>query len=74
MGTSALDAEPDLILEMPGDSFAPLTLTIGLSALFAGAVLRQWWLVGLGVLIAVAALVDWFWPRRIHASLEAAHD
>ena len=74
VGTSALDAEPDLILEMPGDSFAPLTLTIGLSALFAGAVLRQWWLVGLGVLIAVAALVDWFWPRRIHASLEAAHD
>ena len=71
VGTTPLDAEPDLILEMPGDSLAPFALTVGLTALFTGAVLSWWWLAALGGLGCVGALVDWFWPRRIHAGLEA---
>ena len=72
VGTSALDGEPNLILEMPGDSLAPLTLTVGLALAFTGAVLRQWWLVGLGGAVMIVALIDWFWPRRVHAGFEAA--
>ena len=71
VGTTPLDAEPDLILEMPGDSLAPFALTVGLTALFTGAVLSWWWLAALGGLGCVGALVDWFWPRRVHAGLEA---
>ena len=70
VATSPLDGTPDLILEMPGDSLAPFTLTVGLVGLFTGMVLLWWWLAGLGVLVIGAALVDWFWPRRIHAGLE----
>jgi hypothetical protein len=28
--------------------------------------------VALGVIIIAGALVDWFWPRRVHADMEAA--
>ena len=36
IGTSALDAVPDVILRMPGDSFAPLLLSLALAVAFAG--------------------------------------
>ena len=72
IATSPLDATPDLILEMPGDSLAPFTLTVGLSGLFTGMVLRQWWLVAIGAAVIVYAMIDWFWPRRVHAGLEKA--
>ena len=72
IATSPLDAVPDLILEMPGDSLAPFVLTVGLGGLFTGMVLRQWWLVALGAAVIVYAMVDWFSPRRVHAGLEAA--
>ncbi len=73
IATTPLDGEPDLILEMPGDSLAPFTLTLGLSALFTGALLHQWWLVAVGVIAVVVSLIDWFWPRRVHAGLDAAN-
>ncbi|WP_420605387.1 cytochrome c oxidase subunit I [Novosphingopyxis sp.] len=72
IATSPLDGEPDLILEMPGDSLAPFTLTIGMTLMFSGALLRQWWLVGVGLAAIVLSLVGWFWPRRVHAGLEKA--
>jgi cytochrome c oxidase subunit 1/cytochrome c oxidase subunit I+III len=74
IGTSALDGEPNLILEMPADSLAPAILALGLAVLFAGALLKAWWLAGAGGAICVGALLVWFWPRRVHADMpEAAH-
>jgi cytochrome c oxidase subunit I len=74
LGTSALDGQPNLILEMPADSLAPVILALGLSTLFAGALLKAWWLTGAGGGVCVGALLLWFWPRRTHANLpEAAH-
>jgi cytochrome c oxidase subunit 1/cytochrome c oxidase subunit I+III len=67
IGTTPLDGEPNLILEMPGDTLAPLALAIGLAIAFAGAVPHAWWLVGLGLAVCAAALLAWFWPRRVHA-------
>ncbi|RZL29598.1 MAG: cytochrome ubiquinol oxidase subunit I [Sphingomonas sp.] len=72
IGTSPLDGEPNLILEMPGDSLAPFALTIGMTLVFGGALLRQWWLVAVGIATIFIALVSWFWPRRQHAGLEKA--
>ncbi len=71
VGTSALDGEPNLILEMPTDTIAPFALAVGLSILFSGALFQAWWVAGLGVMACAAALVLWFWPRRVHADMEA---
>ena len=72
IATSPLDSEPNLILEMPGDSFAPFTLTAGMTLMFGGALFRQWWVVAAGCVIVIVSLLVWFWPRRVHAGLEKA--
>jgi cytochrome c oxidase subunit I len=64
IATSALDAAPDMILEMPQDSFAPLVLTAGLSVLFVGLLLKTWTVVAIGALFSAAGLLLWLWPRR----------
>jgi cytochrome c oxidase subunit 1/cytochrome c oxidase subunit I+III len=69
IGTTPLDAEIDLILEMPADTLAPLGLALGLALLFASALGHLWWGVGLGFVACAAALIVWFWPRRIHADM-----
>jgi cytochrome c oxidase subunit I len=63
IGTSALDGVPDMVLEMPEDSFAPVLLTLGLAVLFVGLLLKTWYAVGIGGAIATVALLSWFWPR-----------
>ncbi len=75
IATSPLDGAPELILQMPGDSLAPVSLAGGMSLIAVGAAVRLWVLVGLGALVCAAALAAWFWPRRAHAgddSLEPA--
>ena len=58
MATTAVDAQPDLILEMPEDSIAPLGLTVGAALFFAGLMLKLWWLVGLAAAVAALALLS----------------
>jgi cytochrome c oxidase subunit I len=72
IGTTALDAEPDIILEMPQDSFAPLLLAAGVSILFVGLLLKTWSITAPGVAIAAIALLLWLWPRRDLREREAA--
>jgi hypothetical protein len=74
IGTSALDAAPDMILEMPEDSYAPVLLTVGLSILFVGMLAKLWLVVGTGVVLIAAALVFWMWPRRQLLEREPVHD
>jgi heme/copper-type cytochrome/quinol oxidase subunit 1 len=64
IATSSLDAAPDMVLEMPADSFAPLLLAIGTSVIFVGLLLKHWSLTGLGGAVTVLALLAWLWPRR----------
>jgi hypothetical protein len=64
IGTSALDAEPDMILEMPEDSYAPVLVTVGLSILFVGLLCKAWAIVGVAIVVTAAALLFWMWPRR----------
>ena len=62
--TSALDAVPEMIAEMPEDTAAPLLLAIGLGVLFVGMLLKVWLTMGVGLLIGLIALLVWLWPRR----------
>jgi cytochrome c oxidase subunit I len=73
IGTSALDAAPDMILEMPEDTAAPFVLTLGMAALFSGLILKWSWLLTLGALLAAGTLVVWLWPRRELREREASH-
>jgi cytochrome c oxidase subunit I len=73
IGTSSLDAVPDLILEMPEDSYAPLWLTVGMSLVFVGLLLKLWPLIGLGGFVTALSLLAWLWPRRELREREPAH-
>jgi len=64
IATTALDAVPDMIAEMPEDTPAPLFLTIGLTVLFVGMLLKIWTIMALGLLVILGALLLWLWPRR----------
>jgi hypothetical protein len=73
IATSALDAQPDMVLEMPRDSFAPLMLALGLAVLFVGLLLKIWALAGGGGAIAALAILIWLWPRTDLREREPAH-
>jgi cytochrome c oxidase subunit I len=73
LGTSPLDALPDMILRMPEDTSAPFVLTLGLGALFAGLIVRSWLLMIIGTMVLTAALVVWLWPRRQLREREVVH-
>jgi cytochrome c oxidase subunit I len=64
VGTTALDAEPDIILEMPQDSFAPLLLASGVCVVFIGMLMKTWSIAAPGLAIAGTSLLLWLWPRR----------
>lgn len=63
LATTPLDAQPDAILKMPGDSLSPLLLSIVLTALFAALMLLNWWGVVIAGVAGLAVLAYWLWPR-----------
>ena len=64
IATTPLDAEPERILEMPEDSYAPLLLALSLGILFTGLLLRMIPLGAIGALGIAGSLLLWLWPRR----------
>ena len=74
IGTSALDATPDVILRMPGDSYAPLWLALLLALLFLGMLLHSWWLFGVALFATFVASVCWLWPEdRLGQTMDIVH-
>jgi heme/copper-type cytochrome/quinol oxidase subunit 1 len=75
--TTPMDAQPDRIVEMPEDSWAPLLLAIALSLLFVMLLFKLWVGIVVALLLVLGALLSWLWPRRKlleHApEPEAAH-
>jgi cytochrome c oxidase subunit 1/cytochrome c oxidase subunit I+III len=74
IGTSPLDARPDIILKMPRDSYAPALLALALAAVCVGLALHFWWLVGIGGIGAGAAIIGWLWPERALGETAEASD
>ncbi len=70
LGTTSLDAEPDVILKMPPDAYSPLVLAVALAALFAGALLHSWWLLGAALVAGLLASIAWLWPQRSLSQIE----
>ncbi len=73
MGTTSLDAEPDVILKMPSDTYAPLLLGLALAVLFVGALLHSWWLLGAAAVVSLLASIAWLWPERSLSQIETPH-
>jgi cytochrome c oxidase subunit 1/cytochrome c oxidase subunit I+III len=70
IGTTMLDAEPMVILKMPGDTYTPLLLSLALTLLFVGLLALTWWVVAAGVVTTLLATVAWLWPQRTLSQIE----
>jgi cytochrome c oxidase subunit 1/cytochrome c oxidase subunit I+III len=64
LGTTALDAVPDVILKMPADSYAPFWLSVFATLLFVGLLLHAWYFTGAMGLGCAFACAAWLWPER----------
>jgi cytochrome c oxidase subunit 1/cytochrome c oxidase subunit I+III len=74
IGTSALDATPDVILRMPGDSQAPFWLAVALALVFLGMLLHSWWLFGVTLFATLVAAIIWLWPEdRLGQTMDIVH-
>ncbi len=67
LATSALDAEPDLIVQMPQDTVIPFFVGIAITAFAAAMLLQSVVLAGLAVIAIVALAVAWLWPREMRS-------
>lgn len=70
LGTTSLDAEPDVILKMPSDAYSPLLLALALAALFIGALLHSWWLLAAALVVITLSSIAWLWPQRSLSQIE----
>lgn len=64
VGTTSLDAQPDIILKMPSDSFAPVILSLTATSIFVGLAFHLWWLVALGIIATGIDIIFWLTPER----------
>ena len=61
--TAGLDAEAETALAMPPPSYWPLLLTIAITVVAYGALLRSLGLLAGGMVAVAAALMGWLWPE-----------
>jgi cytochrome c oxidase subunit I+III len=60
IGTTVLDAQPEIILPMPEESYTPVATAFGIAVLFAGTLISVVPVMVLGGLVAIAGLLGWF--------------
>ncbi|MGZ3305273.1 MAG: cytochrome c oxidase subunit I [Asticcacaulis sp.] len=70
LGTTPLDAEPNAILKMPGDSLIPLFAGILTSLILAGALLHTWVFAAAACLGDAVCIAIWLMPPT-DAKIEA---
>jgi len=76
LGTTALEANPDVILKMPGDSYAPFFLALFAALFFAALALAAWLFAGAMLAGCAVSIIVWLWPERelIQREPVAVHD
>ncbi len=63
IGVTPLDAEPNVVLKMPGDSLLPFLLALASTVLFLGLLAQMLWIAGLAGLGTFIVIAIWFTPR-----------
>jgi cytochrome c oxidase subunit I len=64
IGTTPLDALPDVILKMPDDSYTPFLVGLFSALAFVGLLLHSWDFTVLMALACSLTLMVWLWPRK----------
>ena len=64
LGTTALDGEPDIILKMPGDSYAPFFLGAFSTLVFARHGASRMVVHGGDARRLAISMIAWLWPER----------
>lgn len=72
LGTTMLDAVPDVIVKMPDDSLAPLLLSLALAALFTTMMVEAWWWLGASIVASLLVITAWLWPRQSLGEIEGS--
>jgi cytochrome c oxidase subunit I+III len=62
IGTTAVDADPESVLEMPAGSYTPVASAFGLALFTIGALVRVVPLMALGAAVVALGLLAWFRP------------
>ena len=65
LGTTPLDAEPNVILKMPGDTLVPLFLALAMTVLTIGLAMVNWFIAASGVFLAAGSILAWLWPSAM---------
>jgi cytochrome c oxidase subunit 1/cytochrome c oxidase subunit I+III len=65
LGTTPLDAEPNVILKMPADTLVPLELALSLTVITIGLAVVNWWVVVIGGALTAASILAWLWPEAV---------
>ena len=65
LGTTPIDALPNVILKMPDDSYAPFFLGLFGSCLFVCLLLHAWVMAGFTIVASAASLLAWMWPESL---------
>jgi cytochrome c oxidase subunit 1/cytochrome c oxidase subunit I+III len=75
LATTPLDAEPDVILKMPGDTPLPLLLALALVAMLAGLLAHGWIVTIIAGAASLILILAWLWPQASLGQVaEARHD
>jgi len=76
IGTTPLDAKPDIILKMPDDSYTPFFLGLFSALAFTGLLLHWQDFTVLMTLACSLSLIVWMWPRKtlIQRVPDSKHD
>lgn len=72
LGTTMLDAVPDVIVKMPDDSLAPLLLSLALAALFTTMMVEAWWWLVASIVVSLLVITAWLWPRQSLGEIEGS--
>jgi len=70
IGTTSLDAEPDVILKMPGDSYSPVLAALAMTGVFVCLLLHSWWGLAITSLLTLLISIAWLWPQRSLGQIE----
>jgi cytochrome c oxidase subunit 1/cytochrome c oxidase subunit I+III len=75
LGTTPVDAEPNVILKTPGDTLVPLCLALSMTVVAVGLALVNWWVAAAGIACTAGFILAWLWPQaRLGETAEPARE
>lgn len=73
LGTSLVDAEPEQVIVVPGNSWLPLLYALVTAAVFVGLLAQRYWLSAAAAMGVLALGLHWAWSsQRLPAAMQAA--